>query len=132
MRQARDLLYRKVHLGSNPNPGASPACFSSGVSHQVFHSLVTGQPRFVRIKASLAPSSICFMAMPPVIATARLLITSPQPLGCIVFGIAIATAAPASTPAPAAGLSIWADVGLNSISIQAADGSRYTQIEGCC
>lgn len=23
MRQARDLLYRKVHLGSNPNPGAS-------------------------------------------------------------------------------------------------------------
>ncbi len=59
MRQARDLLYRKVHLGSNPNPGASPARFSSGISHQLFHSLVTGQPRQTRIKASLAPSSIC-------------------------------------------------------------------------
>ena len=31
MRQARDLLYLLVHLGSNPNPGAS----FSGVFHQL-------------------------------------------------------------------------------------------------
>ncbi len=64
MRQARDLLYRKVHLGSNPNPGASPARFPSGVFYEMFYSHMAGQPGFVRMKASLAPSSICLAEMP--------------------------------------------------------------------
>jgi len=68
MRQARDLLYRKVHLGSNPNPGASPARLSSSSSHQMFYSLMAGQSRLVRMKASLASSSICLTAMPPLAA----------------------------------------------------------------
>ena len=76
MRQARDLLYRKVHLGSNPNPGASPARSSSGAFHQMFHSLVAGQSRLVGMKASFAPSSICLAAMLPPIAAAPLTITS--------------------------------------------------------
>ena len=68
MRQARDLLYRKVHLGSNPNPGASPARLSSGSSHQMFYSYMAGQPGLVRMRASLAPSSICLAEMPPTAA----------------------------------------------------------------
>ena len=64
MRQARDLLYRKVHLGSNPNPGASLANSSSGVPNQMFYSLMAGQPRLVRMKVSLAQSSICLVEMP--------------------------------------------------------------------
>ena len=100
MRQARDLLYRKVHLGSNPNPGASPVYFYPGGSHNVFSIPVTGQPGFVGMKLSPASSSTCFIAMLSLFATIRLLITSPQARGYRASGIAIAIAkaAPASAP----------------------------------